>query len=246
MVFSRAMPRKKRPVKRTIDPLLEIMARLRAPGGCPWDREQDHDSIKQCLIEEAYEVVEAIESGEMPTLCDELGDLLLQVVFHAQMAKERGDFDFFDVAGGVAEKLIRRHPHVFGKRRLGTSDAVLVQWEKIKKEERAKAGKETRSALDHIPAHLPALLRSEKLLKRAAKAGLHDGHRPETFAAASRKLSGLMRRSKKAAGRELGDLLLLLADLARQLRLEPEQLLRQANGRFEKAVRAREKNVQPR
>ena len=232
MVFSRGMPSK----KRSIDPLLKIMACLRSPAGCPWDREQDHDSIKQCLIEEAYEAVEAIESGDMETLCDELGDLLLQVVFHAQLARERKDFGFFDVVDRISEKLVRRHPHVFGKNRLGDSDAVLAQWEKIKADERKNAGKQTRSALDHIPPHLPALLRSEKLLKKAAKAGLHP---------VGDVRKGLKKwkvpRGRRAAGEKLGDLLLALADLARLRRLEPEQLLRQANARFERRIRKREK-----
>lgn len=212
------------------------MARLRSPAGCPWDREQDHDSIKQCLIEEAYEVVEAIESGDMEMLCDELGDLLLQVVFHAQLARERKDFDFHDVVDRICEKLVRRHPHVFGKNRIEDSDAVLVQWEKIKADERKKAGKQTRSALDHVPAHLPALLRSEKLLKKAVKAGLHPkaGHKRLT----SRKGP---RGGKAAVSERLGDLLLSLADVARQLRLEPEQLLRDANHRFERRIRKHEK-----
>lgn len=204
------------------------MARLRSPNGCPWDREQDHESIKQCLIEEAYEVVEAIESGDMATLQDELGDLLLQVVFHAQLAGERKDFGFFDVVDGITEKLVRRHPHVFGRNRLGDSDAVLTQWEQIKKDERHKAGKRTKSALDHIPRHLPALMRAEKLLKRAAKAGLH----PDRGSKPAKKL-----RTPK----QLGDELLRLADVARRLKLEPEQLLRDANRRFERKIRAREK-----
>lgn len=232
MVFSRSMPSK----KRSVDPLLKIMARLRSPAGCPWDREQDHDSIKQCLIEEAYEAVEAIESGDMDMLCDELGDLLLQVVFHAQLACERKDFGFFDVVDRISEKLVRRHPHVFGKNRLGDSDAVLAQWEKIKADERKKAGKQTCSVLDHVPAHLPALLRSEKLLKKAVKAGLH----PKKAGQLLRSRKG-PRGGKTAVSEWLGDLLLSLADLARQLRLEPEQLLRDANCRFERRIRKREK-----
>ena len=240
MIFSSDMNSKKTKAKlvKSIDPLLKLMARLRSPNGCPWDREQDHDSIKQCLIEEVYEVVEAIESGDMETLCDELGDLLLQVVFHAQLAGERNDFGFYDVVDRISEKLVRRHPHVFGKNRLGDSGAVLAQWERIKTDERKKAGKRTRSSLDHIPAHLPALLRSEKLLKKAAKAGLHSASWDETVGQISKKL----RKTRKVIGsEELGDILLGLADLARQLRLEPEQLLRDANRRFERRIRKLEK-----
>jgi uncharacterized protein YabN with tetrapyrrole methylase and pyrophosphatase domain len=218
------MPSTKKKQRLSVERLLEIMARLRSADGCPWDREQDHESIKQCLVEEAYEVVEAIESGDMDTLCDELGDLLLQVVFHAQLASERRDFDFHDVVVGISEKLIRRHPHVFGKNRLTDSDAVLTQWESIKKAERHKAGKRTRSVLDHVPKHLPALMRAEKMLKRAAKAGLHSG-----------------RKMNAKSARALGDALLQLADAARQRKWEPEQLLRDANKRFERRIRKLEK-----
>ena len=236
MVFSRGMPSK----KRSIDPLLKIMARLRSPAGCPWDREQDHDSIKQCLIEEAYEAVEAIESGDMETLCDELGDLLLQVVFHAQLARERKDFSFFDVVDRILEKLVRRHPHVFGKIRLSNSDTVLAQWEKIKADERKNAGKQTRSALDHIPPHLPALMRAEKLHKKAVKAGLvASGEQTKALKQAIRDLT--RKKDRKARAKALGDVLFGFAGLAQKLKLEPEQLLRDANKRFEQWVGKRER-----
>ncbi len=239
MVFQSRMPRKKRKQAQSIDPLLEIMARLRSPDGCPWDREQDHDSIKQCLIEEAYEVVEAIELGDRDMLCDELGDLLLQVVFHSQLASERKDFGFFDVVDRISDKLVRRHPHVFGKSRLSNSDMVLAQWEKIKVGERQRVGKKTRSALDHIPSHLPALMRAEKLLKKAAKAGLHPKKAGDIYKRLKSRNGVLGGRA--AASEKLGDLLLHLADMARQLRLEPEQLLRDANKRFERRIRKRER-----
>lgn len=231
------MPSKKGKRAKTVDPLLKIMARLRSPGGCPWDREQDHDSIKQCLIEEAYEVIEAIEAGDMDMLCDELGDLLLQVVFHAQLASERKDFGFYDVVDRISEKLVRRHPHVFGKNKLGSSDAVLAQWESIKTGERKKAGKKTGSVLDHVPKHLPALMRSEKLLKKAAKAGLH----PKVPSEKQMGLKTYRPPGIKAASVQLGDFMLYLADVARSMKLEPEQLLRDANKRFEQRMRKKEK-----
>jgi len=233
------MPSKKGTRAKTIDPLLKIMARLRSPSGCPWDLEQDHDSIKQCLIEEAYEVLEAIDSCDMAMLCDELGDLLLQVVFHAQMASERDDFDFFDVVDGICEKLVHRHPHVFGKKRLGTSGAVLTQWEKIKAGERKKAGKKTTSALDHIPKHLPALMRAEKLRKKATRAKLISS---EEYTVPLR-WEPRNARSKARQARVLGEFLFRIAGTAQQLKLEPEQLLRDANHRFEERMREREKGL---
>jgi tetrapyrrole methylase family protein/MazG family protein len=214
------------------------MARLRGPGGCPWDREQDHETIKQCLIEEAYEAVEAIESGSDEALCDELGDLLLQVVFHAQLAGEKGSFDFYDVAGRISEKLLRRHPHVFGRSRLPDSDAVLTQWEKIKKEERKTAGLSHHSAFDGVPKHLPALLRAEKLQRKAAKAGLLKDDLKAELKGADTLLSAVKSGAGKGvAVRILGELLFVVASLCRQMKLEPEQLLRRANERFEIRMR---------
>ncbi len=227
--------------KRSIRPLLKIMAHLRSPSGCPWDREQDHESIKQCVIEEAYEVVEAIESGRYETLRDELGDLLLQVVFHAQLASERRWFDFYDVVDSICEKLVRRHPHVFGTNRLKSSDAVLVQWEKIKLEERKKSGLDHKSALDGVPKHLPALMRAEKLQKKAAKAGLtklnfkNDWRQVETLLSAIKTDV-----PPRVGGKVLGEVLFTVVALARAFDLEPEQLLRAANARFEREVRKRE------
>jgi len=160
------------PPSTTLDKLLEVMARLRAPDGCPWDREQNHMTLRHHAVEEVYELMDAIEAGDDKEMVEELGDLLLQVVFHAQMARERGAFDFEQVAAQIAEKLIRRHPHVFGEAEAKTVDAVWAQWEQIKKAEKAGTEHERPSALDGIPKHLPALQRAEKLAKKARKAGL--------------------------------------------------------------------------
>lgn len=150
------------------------MARLRSPTGCPWDREQDHESLRWHAVEEVYELMDAIETGDDHEMMEELGDLLLQVVFHCQLAKERGAFDFEKTTRHVVQKLIRRHPHVFGDAKAKTVDAVWAQWEQIKQAEKRGTRHERPSALDGIPRHLPALLRAEKLVKKARKAGLTE------------------------------------------------------------------------
>jgi uncharacterized protein YabN with tetrapyrrole methylase and pyrophosphatase domain len=155
-----------------IKDLLRVMARLRAPNGCPWDREQDHMTLRRHAIEEVYELIDAIEACDDHEMAEELGDLLLQVVFHCQMAKERGAFDFEKVCRLIVEKLVRRHPHVFGKTKVKDVDEVWANWEKIKHAEKKGTRHERPSALDGIPKHLPALLRAEKLVKKARKAGL--------------------------------------------------------------------------
>jgi XTP/dITP diphosphohydrolase len=158
--------------KTALADLLRIMARLRAPGGCPWDRAQDHRSLRFHAVEEVYELMDAIEAGDDHEMLEELGDLLLQVVFHCQLARERGAFDFEQVARHIVEKLIRRHPHVFGTAKVKDVDGVWAQWDRIKRAEKAGTRHERPSALDGIPRHLPALLRAEKLAKKARKAGL--------------------------------------------------------------------------
>jgi uncharacterized protein YabN with tetrapyrrole methylase and pyrophosphatase domain len=155
-----------------IDDLLAIMARLRSPSGCPWDREQDHRTLRYHAVEEVYELMDAIEAGDDHEMAEELGDLLLQVVFHCQLARERGAFDFEEVSRRIADKLIRRHPHVFGDSKARTVEAVWAQWEQIKKAEKQGTPHHRPSALDGIPKHLPALLRAEKLVKKARKAKL--------------------------------------------------------------------------
>ena len=156
--------------KPAINDLIKVMAKLRSPKGCPWDREQDHLSLRWHAVEEVYELLDAIESRDDHELEEELGDLLLQVVFHCQLARERGAFDFEKVARHITDKLIRRHPHVFGKIKVKDVDEVWANWEKIKKAEKHGTKHARPSALDGIPKHLPALLRAEKLLKKARKA----------------------------------------------------------------------------
>src|SRR5258705_96545 len=155
-----------------INDLLKVMARLRSPTGCPWDREQDHQTLRFHAVEEVYELLDAIEAGDDHEMMEELGDLLLQVVFHCQLARERGAFGFDQVARHIVDKLIRRHPHVFGDSEAKTVDAVWAKWEQIKKAEKHGTKHERPSALDGIPKHLPALMRAEKLVKKARKAKL--------------------------------------------------------------------------
>ena len=155
--------------QKQIDRLLDVMRRLRAPNGCPWDREQTIESLRGNLIEETYEVVDAMDSGDRAALCEELGDLLLQIVFQAQIADEEGSFNFDEVAKGIADKLVRRHPHVFGDVQADTPDEVIRNWEKIKKTE--KGGESPRSLVAGIPKHLPALSKAYLVQKRVAKVG---------------------------------------------------------------------------
>jgi tetrapyrrole methylase family protein/MazG family protein len=158
--------------KNSIEDLLKVMAKLRSPKGCPWDREQDHMTLRRHAIEEVYELIDAVEARDDHEMAEELGDLLLQVVFHCQLARERGAFDFEKVTRRLVDKLIRRHPHVFGTTKVKDVDEVWANWEKIKKAEKHGTRHARPSALDGIPKHLPALLRVEKLMKKARKAKL--------------------------------------------------------------------------
>src|SRR5437867_4257181 len=191
-----------------IDGLLRVMARLRSPKGCPWDREQDHKSLRWHAVEEVYELLDAIEAGDDHELAEELGDLLLQVVFHCQLAKERRAFDFENVARHMTDKLIRRHPHVFGDLKVKDVDQVWANWEKIKRAEKHGTRHARPSALDGIPKHLPALLRVEKLVKKARRAGLPTAHVPKrklTRARLAKQLFALARyaQSKGWSAEEL-------------------------------------------
>ncbi len=224
--------------------LVEIMARLRDPeGGCPWDVEQTFATVAPYTIEEAYEVADAIERGDMGELEDELGDLLLQVVFHARMAEEAGGFDFAGVAERICEKMIRRHPHVFGAEEVRDSAEQTLRWEAIKAAERAAKGRpaETPSALDGVPLALPALTRAAKLTRRAGRVGFDWDTLDAVLAKAREELGEL--ETEVAAGdlgkarEELGDLLFVCANLARKLEIEPEEALRAANAKFVRRFR---------
>ncbi|MEO1549831.1 MAG: nucleoside triphosphate pyrophosphohydrolase [Pseudomonadota bacterium] len=215
--------------------LLEIMARLRAPDGCAWDREQTYDTIAPYTIEEAYEVADAIARRDMDDLADELGDLLLQVVYHTQMASEDGVFDFHDVADAVSEKMVRRHPHVFGASAGETSAAQQAQdWETIKAAERA--GKARQGVLSDVALGLPALLRAVKLQKRAARVGFDWPQTDQVLDKLQEEARELVEArdtlSADAIEDELGDLLFVMANLARHLGVDPEAALRRTNDKF--------------
>jgi len=226
--------------------LVEIMARLRDPdGGCPWDLEQSFATVAPYTIEEAYEVDDAIRRGDLAALRDELGDLLLQVVFHAQMAREAGRFDLDDVVEAICDKLVRRHPHVFGDAEIGTARAQTDAWERQKAEERERAGHT--SALDGVALSLPALLRARKLLSRAERAGLAlpDAQRAAEGEGEAEEALARVRAldaAGDAARREeaVGELLLAATGLARRLEVEPEDALRAATARLEARLRAEE------
>jgi nucleoside triphosphate diphosphatase len=219
--------------------LLDVMRRLRDPAsGCSWDLAQDSRSLARYALEEAYEVVSAIESGSDTALRDELGDLLFQVVFHAQLGAERGVFDFNDVAEGIASKLLHRHPHVFGGG--GTGDHR--QWESIKAAERA--GRGSTGVLDDVPSALPALIRATKLGKRAATVGFDWPDAAGPHAKVLEELAEVEAARNGAAGStiedEIGDLLLAVTSYSRHLKVDPETALRRANNRFEERFRAME------
>lgn len=227
-----------------IDRILEVMDRLRDPeSGCPWDLEQDFRTIAPYTIEEAHEVADAIERGDLDHLRDELGDLLFQVVFHARMGREIGAFDFADVANGIADKLIRRHPHVFADAPRVDAEQQTANWEAIKAEERANEG--ATSILDGVSRGLPALRRAVKLQKRAGRVGFDWPGPAEVFAKIREELDELEAELEHAdADRledELGDVLFAVANLARKLDVDPGAALRRSNHKFERRFRAMER-----
>ncbi len=217
-----------------IDRLVAIVAQLRAPDGCPWDREQTHASLRGGLLEEAYEVVSAIDNADDENLREELGDLLLQSVFHAQIAAEEGRFDFNDVARGIAEKLVRRHPHVFGKDRCADSAEVLVRWEEIKRAEKGGAAPE--SVLDGIPGSLAALMRAQKVQKKAGKVGFDWDAAGPVIAKIREELAeveaAMLSQNADAIEDEIGDLLFSAVNLARKLKIDAEVALHRATNKF--------------
>lgn len=224
-----------------IMPLAMIMAQLRNPdGGCPWDVEQNFVSIAPYTIEEAYEVADAIQRNDMTALKDELGDVLLQVVFHARMAEEAGHFTLQDVADGICAKMIRRHPHVFGGINATDADMAQVNWESIKAAERAEKEPDP-SALAGVAIALPALLRAEKLQKRAARTGFDWPDLTGVLAKIDEEIEEIKAASSQDEKEdEVGDLLFAVVNLARHLKVDPEAALRQANAKFEGRFRAME------
>jgi len=222
--------------------LVGIMARLRAEGGCEWDRAQTHETLRQYLVEETHEVVDAIRRRDPELLCEELGDLLLQILFHAQIAAERGEFDIRDVIVSISEKMVRRHPHVFGDARADDPEAVTVQWEHIK---RTVENRVHGSIVGGIPRDFPSLLRAVKMSKKAARAGFDWERTEQVLEKVEEEISELKEAMREGGPdrieHELGDTLLALANLARFLDLNPEVAMMAANDRFERRFREMEK-----
>jgi MazG family protein len=221
---------------------VELVARLRAPGGCPWDREQTHESVKPMTIEEAYEVAHAIDEKDDAELLGELGDLLLQVVFHASIAEERGAFRLGEIVERVAEKMIRRHPHVFGGDDASTSDEVLRNWEAIKAEERAAKGKDDRSMLDSVHSGLPAVMEAFQLTTKVSRVGFDWPGADAALVKLDEEALELREAVREAAasGRiaeEVGDLLFVAVNVARLAGVDPESALKAANRKFRRRFR---------
>ena len=232
--------------KYNIENLLEIMRLLRSPQGCPWDREQSHASIRSNMIEEAYEAVDAIDRGSSADLCEELGDVLLQVVFHSQMSGEAGEFDFSDVTDGICRKLILRHPHIFGDTVANTSAEVLDNWDRIKRAEKHHSSYS--ETLEAVPRAFPALMRAQKVQKRAAKAGFdwQDATGPlEKIREETAELTESLNSGDKASAvEEYGDLLFSAVNLARHIGIDSENALGDATEKFIKRFAAVEKLAQ--
>ena len=235
---------------RRFQDFVRLIRHLRAPGGCPWDREQTHASVKPMTIEEAYEVAEAIDEGDDPALAGELGDLLLQVVFHADMAEERGAFDIDTVIDKVREKMVRRHPHVFGEVSAGTSGEVLRSWEAQKQAERAATGKDQKDAslLDGVSKGLPAILEAFQMTTKAGRVGFDWPDAASVLPKLDEELAelraamGALPADSDQVRDEVGDLLFVLVNLARRLGVDPESALKSSNRKF----RRRFKHVEAR
>jgi tetrapyrrole methylase family protein / MazG family protein len=216
--------------------LVEIMARLRGPDGCPWDREQSFDTIKPYTLEETYEVLDAIDARDWPGLAEELGDFMLQAVFYAQMAREAGHFDIGDALDAINEKLVRRHPHIFGDASARTADDVKQRWDAIKAEEKKDSGAAPKLLLDGVPRSLPALMEASQISSRAAGAGFDWENAEQVLSKLEEELHELAEARRTASHEEiegeLGDILFVLVNLARFLKVDPEQALRKSNAKF--------------
>lgn len=237
---------KKDNLSRAIIALSELMARLRGPGGCPWDIQQTDSTIKMYLLEEAYEVLDAIEKGSSEDVCHELGDLLFQIIFLASLAEDRGKYDLLEVMEKIKEKMINRHPHVFGSTKVRGPEEVAENWERIKKTEKG-ASRSFSSLLQDIPINLPALLRAQRLSDRASKVGFDWPDAEEIWSKVEEELGELRitisDRDKERIGEEIGDLLFSLVNLSRHWGLNAEHLLRDANQKFIERFREMEQEL---
>jgi len=230
--------------RRSFDDLFELMKTLRGPNGCPWDRKQTLPDLKPYVIEEAYEVVDAIDRDDRSALMEEIGDMLLEAVFIAEITRDEGSFDIYDSITAIHDKLVRRHPHVFGEAEAKDADEVLVNWEKLKSEER-KA--ENKSILSGVPASLPALLKASRLTEKAARVGFDWRRTEDVFAKVEEEIGEL--RGAIDSGDpaqvhdELGDLLFTIANVARKLNVNPEEALQSTNRKFSRRFEAMESEV---
>ena len=225
---------------KNLEELIEVIRRLRAPDGCQWDREQTHQSLKPNMLEEAYEAVDAMDDNDMVHLKEELGDVLLQVVLHAQIASEKGDFNIEDVAQGIKDKLIHRHPHVFGNQKVSSTDEILANWEKLKAEEK----KHRKSAMDGISKSQSALMTAQKISKKAVKTGFEwpneDSLYKCVFSEFDEFKEACQEQDKNHMEEELGDILFAVVNLARWNKIDAEQALLKSNKKFEKRFRKME------
>lgn len=243
-------PKKARRPGRLFDALVKLQARLLAPNGCPWDREQTHESLRTYLLEETYEVLEALESRDDKKFASELGDLLLQIVFHAELARQAGRFDIGHVIHAIHTKMVRRHPHVFGETKARDAAEILKNWEQIKAEERREEGKEKtihESLLDGVPKNLPAILEAYQITRRAARVGFDWDNVEgilEKLAEESQELQDVLPDTNPArVEEEVGDLLFAAVNVARYLKLDPEIALKKANRKFGARFRAMERRA---
>lgn len=230
--------------------LLELMETLRGPNGCPWDLEQTRETLKPMLIEEAYEVLEALDGSDPDLLCEELGDLLFQIVFHSQIGKERGEFDAQKVCRRVYEKMVHRHPHVFGEAVIDSSEELLRNWEDLKKAEKERTGRkcEKQSLLDGLPKDLPTIYRTFRLTEKAARVGFDwpalEGIRDKILEEFTELQEAIASGSEAAIKEEVGDLVFAALNVARYLEVDPETALRNANDKFTRRFQAMEKSFQ--
>jgi tetrapyrrole methylase family protein/MazG family protein/ATP diphosphatase len=243
-------------MSKNFDELVNVMARLRAPGGCPWDREQTYESLAPYLLEEAFESFDAIHDateGKPENLREELGDLLLQIIFHSQIAEELGDFTIEDVCAAITKKMILRHPHVFGDKKLDTATDVLDNWDELKRAEREITKKEEKpkdSILDDVPLAFPALIEANKLTKKAAKVGFDWENAEQIFDKLNEEVEEL--KAEISAGKngkteeEIGDLLFVVVNLARRLDVEPETALKKTNRKFRRRFKFIESELKKR
>jgi len=230
--------------------LVELMDTLREPGGCPWDREQTRETLKPMLIEEAHEVLEALDSGDPEEICEELGDLLFQVIFHSRIGKERGEFDAYEVCRRVYEKMVGRHPHVFGDASFDNSEELLKHWEEIKAAEKVRSGSEKRkkSLLDGVPETLPAVYTTYQLTSKASRVGFDwrdiEGIRDKLLEEFEELQEAIKAGDEDRTKEEVGDLVFSALNIARYLQIDPETALKRANMKFSQRFRAMEQTAE--